>query len=418
MCGENCVKNIRLISVLMLAIILAACGEGVSKPTASEKIVTVEVTRVEERQYQAEHRMVGRVEAIEDVDLYAQVQGYLIHRHFNEGDEVEAGQLLFEIDDRLFVANVDAAEAELAEARAEFTVRELNKQRGSGLLIQGGISQAEMDTLNAYQLNAEARVERLIAKKQYAKLQLSFTRIKAPFSGRISDTKVALGQLVNPSTTLLANLVSISPVNVSFRVSELERERLKLDSSSRVDKNSNNKNNHVQNIAGDWVTWLELPSGRRCKNPGAISYVDNRIDVATGTLQVKSIFANQKRKLLPGQYVDVVLMQAALSSRAVPLHAIQKDSAGDYVMIVESDFRVSRRDVVLGSILKRGVNKEVKSELSNEVVWIVVEQGLRAEEYVISRGLQHVKAGGLVRIDRHGNEKVAKQTIEQAAGGA
>ncbi len=403
-------KNIRLMFVLALATILAACSESVSKQVSSEKIVTVEVSRVEERQYQAEHRMVARVEAVEDVDLYAQVQGYLIRRHFNEGDEVEAGQLLFEIDDRLFVANVDAAEAELAEARAEFTVRELNKQRGAGLLIQGGISQAEMDTLNAYQLNAEARVERLIAKKQHAKLQLSFTRIKAPFSGRISDSKVALGQLVNPSTTLLANLVSISPVNVSFRVSELERERLNLDSGSRVDKNSNNKNNHVQNIAGDWVTWLELPSGKRCKNPGAISYIDNRIDVATGTLQVKATFANQKKKLLPGQYVDVVLMQAALSHRAVPLHAIQKDSAGDYLLIVDSDFSVSRRDVVLGSILKSGVSKGM--------VWVVVEQGLRAGEYVISRGLQHVKAGSLVRIDRHGNEEVAKKTIEQATGGA
>lgn len=374
MCGKYPMKKLYPMSVFVLTLILAACSDANSKKIKSNNPVLVELIEVENRQYQSELQLVGRVEALEDVDLYSQAQGYLTLRHFNEGDEVQKGQLLFEIDDRIFVANLKAAAAELAEAQAELSVRELNQQRGIGLLPQGSISQAEMDTLNAYQLNAVAKVERLTAKWQQAELELSFTRIKAPFSGRISDSKVALGQLIDPSVTVLANLVSIGPVNVAFRVSELERERLQL----------NNASSEIQQTK-PLHSWLELPSGKRCPSPGVISYLDNRIDVTTGTLRVKSTFANLKGKLLPGQYVNIVLSPPKISYPSVPLAAVQKDRRGDYLMIVGSDLIVQRRNIVLGGVL-------------NNSNWVVIKQGVVAGDKVVHKGLQHIRSGSQVRL--------------------
>lgn len=390
MCGECQVKKSYRVTVILLALTLAACSDANSKQDKLNNVPLVELIEVESQKYQPELQLVGRIEALEDVDLYSQAQGYLIQRHFNEGDEVKEGQLLFEIDDRIFAANLKAAKAELAEGKAELSVRGLNQQRGLGLLPQGSISQAEMDTLNAYQLNAVARVERLTAKWQQAELELSFTRIKAPFSGRISDSKVALGQLIDPSVTVLANLVSTGPVNVAFRISELERERLKLNIGSKKGQGEGRNKSKLGSR-------IELPSGKRCPSPGIISYLDNRIDVTTGTLKVKSTFANHKGNLLPGQYVNVVLSPPKITYPSVPLEAVQKDRGGDYLMIVGSDLVAQRRNVVLGGVLTNSVEGSF-NEQANGAIWVVIKQGVIEGDKIVHKGLQHIRSGSQVRL--------------------
>ncbi|MDF5468577.1 multidrug efflux RND transporter periplasmic adaptor subunit VmeY, partial [Vibrio parahaemolyticus] len=196
-----------------------------------------------------------------------------------------------------FEAQVASAKAALAQAKAALKKAELDHTRGKNLLPRGSISQSEFDALTAALLGARAELEAANAQLKLAEVNLSYTQIRAPFSGRISDTKVSTGDLVSPSSGVLTTLVSLDPVHTSFSVSERERLAMGMD---QVKGDGSAESNRVE-------VQLELENGQFFEHLGKLDFLGNRIDTKTGTIAMRALVPNPEQKLLPGQHIKVNL---------------------------------------------------------------------------------------------------------------
>ncbi|MFT6680565.1 MAG: membrane fusion protein (multidrug efflux system) [Haliea salexigens] len=330
--------------------------------------VVVDTVRVEP--YQAQSVYVGRLVARDDVTIRASVSGYLMERSFNEGEQVQAGDVLYVIDPSEYVAALAIARADLAAAKANQTNAQRNYQRGLELLPKSAISQVEMDNLTAQKLDADARIESAQAQVTAAEVNLGFTTIKAPISGRIGRSQVSPGDLVGPSSGDLTTLVSIDPIEALFQVSEATY----IDQiSQRVTANPT-----VDDLKNIEVT-LELADGLQYPEVGQIDYFGNRIDAATGTMEARARIPNPYGLLVPGQYVRVTLQDTALKEGLfVPLAAVQADQQGTFALVVADDGTVQRSNAQLGERLDD---------------MVLVTGGLQAGDRVIVRGLQQVRPG-------------------------
>ncbi|WP_027949711.1 efflux RND transporter periplasmic adaptor subunit [Haliea salexigens] len=347
-------------------LLLAACSEPPSTPPPVG--VVVDTVRVEP--YQAQSVYVGRLVARDDVTIRASVSGYLMERSFNEGEQVQAGDVLYVIDPSEYVAALAIARADLAAAKANQTNAQRNYQRGLELLPKSAISQVEMDNLTAQKLDADARIESARAQVTAAEVNLGFTTIKAPISGRIGRSQVSPGDLVGPSSGDLTTLVSIDPIEALFQVSEATY----IDQiSQRVTANPT-----VDDLKNIEVT-LELADGLQYPEVGQIDYFGNRIDAATGTMEARARIPNPYGLLVPGQYVRVTLQDTALKEGLfVPLAAVQADQQGTFALVVADDGTVQRSNAQLGERLDD---------------MVLVTGGLQAGDRVIVRGLQQVRPG-------------------------
>ncbi|MCR9185700.1 MAG: efflux RND transporter periplasmic adaptor subunit [Halieaceae bacterium] len=352
-------------------LLLAACSEPPSTPPPVG--VVVDTVRVEP--YQAQSVYVGRLVARDDVTIRASVSGYLQERSFNEGEQVQAGDVLYVIDPSEYAAALAIARADLASAKANQTNAQRNYQRGLELLPKNAISQVEMDNLTAQKLDADARIESAQAQVTAAEVNLGFTTIKAPISGRIGRSQVSPGDLVGPSSGDLTTLVSIDPIEALFQVSEATY----IDQiSQRVTANPT-----VDDLKSIEVT-LELADGLQYPEVGQIDYFGNRIDAATGTMEARARIPNPYGLLVPGQYVRVTLQDTALKDGLfVPLAAVQADQQGAFVLVVTENGTVQRSNAELGERLDDRV---------------LVTGGLQAGDRVIVRGLQQVRPGMPVTI--------------------
>ncbi len=352
-------------------LLLAACSEPPSTPPPVG--VVVDTVRVEP--YQAQSVYVGRLVARDDVTIRASVSGYLQERSFNEGEQVQAGDVLYVIDPSEYAAALAIARADLAAAKANQTNAQRNYQRGLELLPKNAISQVEMDNLTAQKLDADARIESAQAQVTAAEVNLGFTTIKAPISGRIGRSQVSPGDLVGPSSGDLTTLVSIDPIEALFQVSEATY----IDQiSQRVTANPT-----VDDLKNIEVT-LELADGLQYPEVGQIDYFGNRIDAATGTMEARARIPNPYGLLVPGQYVRVTLQDTALKDGLfVPLAAVQADQQGAFVLVVAEDGTVQRSNAELGERLDD---------------MVLVTGGLQAGDRVIVRGLQQVRPGMPVTI--------------------
>ncbi len=352
---------------LLLPIGLLGC-QPASKPTALPP-PAVEVTVAAEQAYQPVRRFSGRIEAMEDIGIRAQVSGYLTQRLVSDGQVVTAGTPLFEIDPRPYRAALSAAKATLAESRAARDIAHTNLKRNQALLGRGSVSESDIDNLKASLAMAEARVMQAEAALERAELDLSHTRVTAPISGQVGAAQAAVGDLVGPQSGALITLTQQDPIRTSFRISERERLAMVLNGLMDDDQVS--------------VT-LDLGQGQTYPQPGRISFFDNRIDLATGTLALHADFANPDGVLLPGQFVQVqVRPNRSLNGVVIPNRAVQSDQQGSFVMVVAQDNSVARRNVELGHRLGQD---------------IVVLNGLAADERVVTSGLHRVRSGGQVRV--------------------
>ncbi|MFC0172209.1 efflux RND transporter periplasmic adaptor subunit [Vibrio comitans] len=358
---------------LASTLILVGCGES-QKPQQAGMAPTVVVEPVTVVSHQPSKAYVGRVEAVEDVDITAQVTGYLKERHFKEGQIVEKGQLLYTIEPSSFEAQVASAKASVAQATANLKRAENDYQRAKNLLPKGNISQSEYDARQAEQLGASALLEAAKAQLLLAEVNLSYTKITAPFTGRISDTKVSIGDLLSTSSGTLTTLVSLDPVHASFQLSERERLQFGFD-KYEGDGESNN---------GEVEVSLNLENGQQHPEKGVLDFVGNRIDLTTGTLAVRASVPNSGHTLLPGQHINVVIASTQSQPAVViPRRAVQTDIAGDFVMLATDGNIAERRNVELGVQTPDGV---------------IVKTGLGENDKVIVGGLQRVRNGLAVQI--------------------
>ncbi|UTT86254.1 efflux RND transporter periplasmic adaptor subunit [Vibrio pelagius] len=372
-----------LLTVLASSMILVGCGQD-AQNAQQAPLPLVAVEDVNVIPHQQSKSYIGRIEAVEDTAITAQVSGYLQNRHFKEGQMVEKGQLLYTIEPSSFEAQVASAKASVAQANANLKKAELDFNRGKNLLPKGSISQSEFDALTATLLGAQAQLEASKAQLNSANVQLSHTRIEAPFAGRISDSKVSTGDLVSPSSGVLTTLVSLDPVHASFSISERERLALGMD---RIEGDGSSDSDRVE-------VQIILENGEAFEHLGKLDFLGNRINLNTGTIAMRAIADNPNQQLLPGQHVRVNLRdKQEIDVVTIPRRAVQTDLEGDFVMVLvegEGAPVAERRNIDMGRQVEGGV---------------IVHSGLETGDAIITQGLQRVRNGMPVRIQPSASEK-------------
>ncbi|GAB1621186.1 multidrug efflux RND transporter periplasmic adaptor subunit VmeY [Agarivorans albus] len=365
--------RLRMLVTAAALVLLSACNSS-TESAAQIPASLVNTELAQNLQYAPSQQFVGRIEAYQDVDIRAQVSGYLVKRHFEDGQMVKRGQLLYEIDPTRYQAAVAQAKASLAKAKAALTNAEINWQRGERLLPKNNISRSEFDRLTAEKLSADAQLEAAEAELNASLVDLKHTSIVAPFDGRIGQSEVSKGDLITMTSGALTNLVSLNPIRASFRVSERERLAMGLD---HVDAHSSAQTD-------DTIVDLVISDNRSYPNKGRLDFIDNRIDLQTGTINISAQFDNPQQQLLPGQYVEIGLTSTALvEATVIPRRAVQSDLEGEFVMLVGEDNKAERRNVTIGPVLEQGV---------------VIHKGLQGNEQVITAGLQRVRHGHPVQV--------------------
>jgi membrane fusion protein (multidrug efflux system) len=313
-------------------------------------------------------QLVGRVEAQSKVDIRARVSGFLTKRDFVEGTQVTAGQLLFEIEPDAYLLQVQQSEADLASAKASLAKAAADLKRQKDLKKRGVASQAEFDNATAQQLIAQANVLKAQTQLKKSQLDLSYTKIYSPITGRVAREKYSVGNLLNSNSEVLTTVTRMDPIYVTLSISEksmLAARRRGIDL----------KNPRV-------APTLKLSDGTFYPEEGKFNYVDTAVNTSTDTILVRAVFANSRGVLLPGELVQVVVTEKQQVMRVVVKQsAVQKDKKGYFVLAVAQDNTVSVKRITVG--------QQIDGQ------WEVLS-GLTEGEKIIIEGLQKVRAGGSV----------------------
>lgn len=369
--GPGHFAGLRISAALVLACLaLVACNSADQPEAQTEaRVPGVMVTPVIERAINGGESKVARTSAVHRVALRARVSGALQKRAFEAGTEVDAGDLLYVIEPDQYAADAAAAKATVAEAKAAYNKANQYLKRLKSV-ARGGVSASDMETAQNDVQTAQARLAQARAKQRSADLRLGYTEIRAPIAGRISDSEVDTGNLIGPDSGVLATIVQMDPIHVDFKVSERESTRF-LQARREADAG--------RAELDDYQLRLRLSDGTLYDQTGRLDYVASEVDRATGTLAMRAVVANPQGLLRPGQFVKALVSGAAPKKRlVVPQSAVQQDSNGHYVFVVDGDDTVARRPVELGA--------------RQQIDW-VVDSGLRAGDRVIFQGLQKVRPG-------------------------
>jgi RND family efflux transporter MFP subunit len=358
-----------------LVLMLTACTEqqaATSPPPPPQVTVRQPVVRevVEWDEY------TGRLEAVEFVEVRARVNGYLQSVHFTDGTLVKKGALLFVIDPRPYQAEVARAQAELALAQARYERTQKDFTRAQKLLQSRAISEEEVDTRAAEQRQAREAVQAARAAVDTAQLNLEFTQVKAPISGRISRNLVTEGNLINGGSaqaTLLTTIVSLDPIYCYFDADE--RAYLKYVRLAQAGQRPSSR--EVQNPVA-----LALTDETGFPHQGYIDFVDNRLDPNTGTMTGRAVVANPNLTLVPGLFARVRLQGSGkYTALLLPDEAVGSDQSQRFVLVVNDQNTVEYRKVELGPLID-GLR--------------VVRDGVQPADWVVVNGLQRVAPGARV----------------------
>jgi membrane fusion protein, multidrug efflux system len=355
--------------ILMCAIGIAASG-CVAVAQSAPPPPAVSVTPVVSRQVTDTIDYIGRLTAVDKVDIVARVEGFLEERNFKEGQYVKKGDLLFKIEQAIYKAAVEQARAALAKAQATEVNAKLQLDRGKELVRNQNIPQSTVDQREADERGAQASVMEAQAALDQAEINLGYTEIRSPIDGRIGLAIVTEGNLVQPSSGKLATIVSQDPIYVTFQVSQrnlLEYFRRRAEEPS--------KNTHV-NVR------IKLPNGTIYPHAGVSDFLDVQVDQTTDTVTVRATVPNPDHVLLPGGVVGVTVERGApKSALMIPQAAVLLDQAGRYVLVVDAAKKVEQRRITTGA--EQGRN-------------IVVTDGLKEGEQVMVEGIQKVRPGQVV----------------------
>ncbi|GGF57365.1 MexE family multidrug efflux RND transporter periplasmic adaptor subunit [Azorhizobium oxalatiphilum] len=348
---------------------------AVAQTAAAPQAVPVSIAVVQPRDVTPYDEFSGRLEAIERVEVRARVAGAILNVHFKEGELVKAGDSLVTIDPAPYAAEVDRLQAQVVAAEAQVALTKSDLERGQRLFDNRTVAQRDLDErLNASR-SAEANLKAAQAALRAAQLNLDYTEVRAPVSGRVGKIEITAGNLVTGggSSALLTTLVSLNPIYAGFSADEQSVLRA-LRGLGHVPRTQA----EIRRIPVDMITAEDDAAPVR----GHMQLIDNQIDARSGTIRVRAVFDNPTGDLIPGQFVRLRMGQPKTApTLLVSERAVGTDQNKKFVYVVGADNKATYREVALGPSLD-GMR--------------IVTAGLADGDRIIVNGLQKVRPGALV----------------------
>lgn len=371
------ISKLVLVSLILLSVGLLTGGCKRKQPAPPPAVPEVAVVSVQPERLTLTTELPGRTSAYLVAEVRPQVSGIIQKRLFTEGSEVKAGQVLYQIDPASFQATLDSAKAALGRAEANLPSISLRVERYKELLADKAVSQQDYDDAAASLQQVKADIEYWKAAVQTARINLGYTRITAPVSGRIGKSNVTEGALVTAHQPVpLSTIQQLDPIYVDVAQSTADQLRLKRSlEANRLNQDGANQNK---------VT-LILEDGTKYPLKGTLQFRDISVDSTTGSVILRAVFPNPKQVLLPGMFVRAEV-EEGVNKQAIliPQQAVSRDQKGNpFALIVNAEDKVEQRMLTLD----RAIGDK----------WLV-SSGLASDEQVIVEGMQKVRPGATVKV--------------------
>ncbi|WP_248798683.1 multidrug efflux RND transporter periplasmic adaptor subunit MexE [Pseudomonas sp. MWU13-2105] len=366
---EQSLKLLRFPLAALAVVVMSACGKAPVAAGGTMPAAKVSVAKVIEQPVNEWDEFTGRLEAPETVEIRPRVSGQIDSVAFTEGALVKKGDLLFQIDPRPYQAEVHRLEAQLQQARATASRSANEAERGKRLLSSNAISAELADTRSSSAQESKAAVDATQAQLDLAKLNLSFTRVTAPISGRVSRAEITAGNIVTADVTALTSVVSTDKVYAYFDADE--RVYLKYSQLARQGKRGQ-------------TTPVYLGLSNETGNPhqGVMNFVDNQVNPKTGTIRGRAMFDNADGAFTPGLYARLKLVgSGTYAAVLINDEAVGTDLGKKFVLVMDADKKTVYRSVELGPKIE-GLR--------------IVRNGLNKDDTIVVKGLQRVRPGSPV----------------------
>lgn len=353
--------------IWILALIAVHAGAAAAQDAAPPPAVTV--VEVQASDITPTTSFTGRIEAKDKVELIARVDGFLEERPFTEGAIVNVGDLLFAIEKGPYLARLGEVDADIAAAEAELTLAQLEVDRQTTLVARQAAAQAALDQATALAGKTRAELMRAQSSRARAELDLSYTDIKAPITGRIGRAAASVGDYVSPQLGPLATIVSQDPIYVTFPVTQRQLLSFRESAAAHGDTDT-------------LAVKIRMADGRLYDRAGRIDFIDVQVDPGTDTIIIRAVVDNPDAVLIDQQLVTAVVEGTApQTALLVPQQAILADQGGRFVLVVGDGNAVEQRPVTVGRTVDGSY---------------VVTQGLAEGDRVITEGIQRVRPGMVV----------------------
>ena len=385
-------KNRYLFGGLTALAMLAVSGCGQPNEYQAPPAPEVTVARPIHRDVTVYLEETGTTEPVQVAQVRARVRGFLDEIKFTDGEDVKEGQILYEIEKAQYNAAVQAAEADVSAKKVELEKAKIEADRQEKLDEQSATSETAVVAARAARDEADAAIQAANANLAQAKLDLSYTDVKAPITGRVGMTLVKRGNLVSGTdATHLTTVMQYNPIYATFYINETQLLSLV---GSRKEKDADN----VKKPPID----LRRQSDDDFVFQGQFDYADLQVDQNTGTYMIRGIFPNPDLQLVPGLFVRVrIPISEIKNAQLIPEYAVMTDQAGKYVFVVNAESEVERRGVSLGP-----------KHVIDQQPFLVIDGGIEDTDLVVIQGFQRTRAGGLVTCTE---ENLDKQLGQPAA---
>jgi multidrug efflux system membrane fusion protein len=358
---------------IVVTVFFLACSKKTGPPPKPP--VPVTAGTVIQKTVPVQVRAIGNVEAYSTVAVKSQIGGVLTRVHFREGEYVNKGALLFTIDPRPYEAALKQAEANLAKDTAQLENARKEVRRYAELVKKGYVAQEQYDQISTNAASFEAIVNADMAVVENAHLQLKYCYIYSPITGRTGNLIADEGNLIKANAdTAMVVINQVQPIYVTFSVPEQNLPEIKR-------------------YMAEGKLRVEAFLSKEDVNPeqGVLTFIDNAVDLATGTIEIKGTFANKEKRLWPGQFVSAVLtLTSQPDAIIVPSQSIQTGQKGQYVFVIKNDLTVEDRPVIVG----RTLNSET-----------VIDKGLQSGERVVTDGQLRLVPGAKVEVKNKAEDK-------------
>jgi len=355
-----------LSAILLLSLTFTSCtSEKTQASPGGPRTIPVTVAQADRRDVPVIITAIGNVTPLQTVQVKSMVTAQIMKVHFSVGQDIQKGQLLFTLDPRSFEADLAKAQGQLARDKAAAANARTSRERFQALLKEGVVARQQYDEMESNSAQYDAAVQADNAAVESAKVSLQYTKIYSPIAGRAGDVLVHEGNLIKANDVAMVVINQISPIYADFSLPEKYLADVKKYLSS-----------------GTLKVIATLPDSSSPLAQGKVAFIDNAVDRATGTINMKAEFTNQQRSLWPGQFVNINLqLTAEKHATVVPTQAVQNGQQGSFVFVVKADKTVESRNVDLGP--------------TNDGI-VVIHKGVEAGETVVTDGQVRIVPGSTV----------------------